>query len=94
MKKIVIVTALIFSIALAGLQSYVRSDAFSAKIRPYVTEPLTKALGPAVRIGKIKASLVPLYVEVRDAATTPALDRRCIPRRRADRDGDQWQAKV
>ena len=68
MKKIVIATALIFSIALVGLQIYVRSDAFSARIRPYVTEPLTKALGPAVRIGKIKASLVPLYVEVRDAA--------------------------
>lgn len=72
MKRFLIVMAVFLFIVIALLEIYVRSNAFSERIRPLVVEPLTAFFGPDVRIGKVKANLIPLYLEVRDISLSDA----------------------
>ncbi len=57
---------LLLAMLVIALDYYVQSDAFSARLRPYILSPLQEMLGPVARIGMIKANAVPLYIEVRD----------------------------
>ena len=56
----------LLALLVIALDYYVQSDAFSARIRPFIISPLQEMLGPGARIGWIKANAIPLYVEVRD----------------------------
>ena len=49
-----------------------QSDAFALRIRPLIAAPLQEALGPRASFGRIKASLLPLYLEVRDVVIPAA----------------------
>ncbi len=66
MKKRLFITAWLIAMLVIALDYYVQSDAFSARLRPYILSPLQEMLGPGARIGVIKANAVPLYLEVRD----------------------------
>lgn len=68
MRKIIIILAVAAALCFAGLWGYVQSDDFERRIRPYAEAPLRKALGKEARIGRIKAHLFPLSLEVRDLA--------------------------
>ncbi len=83
MKKIFILLIVLFIAALAALEIYVQSDAFAARIRPYIVEPLQQVLGPDARIGFVKVNLLPPFLEVRnivlpDERGTPAVTIRKI----------------
>ncbi len=66
MKKKLLILAVLAAVLVIALDYYVQSDAFSARLRPYLLSPLQEMLGPGARIGLIKANALPLYVEVRD----------------------------
>ncbi len=66
MKKRLFLIVLLLAMFVIALDYYVQSDAFSARLRPYILSPLQEMLGPDARIGMIKANAVPLYIEVRD----------------------------
>ncbi|MDH4164592.1 MAG: translocation/assembly module TamB domain-containing protein, partial [Nitrospirota bacterium] len=68
MKKKLIIFAGIVVVLFGGLWAYVRSDDCSLRIRPLVAGPLEQALGPGARVGRVRANLFPLYLEVRDIA--------------------------
>ncbi len=70
MRKTLIILLLAAVLVLVGLWAYVRSDDFESRIRPLVEAPLRQVLGPEARFGRIRASLVPLSLEVRDIALT------------------------
>ena len=71
MKRTVLIITIILIMLFAASWIYVQSDDFTVKVRPYVAGPLQDVLGPGARIGRIKANLLPLYLEVRDV-TVPA----------------------
>ncbi len=62
----------IIFIALAAIEVYVQSEAFSARIRPYVAKPLAAILGPDVQFGRVKANFIPLFIEIRDISLPAA----------------------
>lgn len=66
MKRTVSLIAILGLVLLAALWTYVQSDSFAARIRPLVAGPLQEALGTGARIGRVKANLLPLYLEIRD----------------------------
>ncbi len=66
MKRISIILIVLFVASLAALETYVQSDAFAARIRPYIVKPLQEILGADARIGFIKANFLPPYLEVRN----------------------------
>jgi autotransporter translocation and assembly factor TamB len=66
MKRYFFIIAALFLMLSAGLALYVRSDAFSARIRPVVVAYLQDTLGPGIVVGRVRAGLIPLYLEVRD----------------------------
>jgi len=66
MKRIALIIAVALFVLFAGLWTYVQSDAFAIRIRPLVAAPLQEVLGTGASIGWVKASLLPLYLEVRD----------------------------
>lgn len=68
MKKLVLIIGALLLALFAALALYVRSEAFSARIRPAVVSRLQAALGPAVVVGNVKAGLLPPHLEVRDIA--------------------------
>jgi len=71
MKKIPLIISVVILALFAALWTYVRSEAFAIRIRPLIDGPLQQVLGPGAVIGRVKASLLPLYLEVRDI-TIPA----------------------
>ena len=71
MKRTVLIITIILVMLFSAAWIYVQSDAFMVKVRPFVVGPLQDVLGPDARIGRIKANLLPLYLEVRDV-TIPA----------------------
>jgi autotransporter translocation and assembly factor TamB len=66
MKRTVLILTILLIALFAGSWIYVQSDDFSVKIRPFIAGPLQDILGPGAQVGRIKASLLPLYLEVRD----------------------------
>lgn len=66
MKKVVLLIMLFFLLLTVGVWTYVQSRSFSALIRPYVVGPVSRLLGREANIGRIKANLLPLYIELRD----------------------------
>lgn len=68
MRKSCIILIAAAVLCFVGLWTYVQSGDFEHRIRPFVETPLRKALGGEARIGRIKASLAPLSLEVRDIA--------------------------
>ncbi len=82
MKRTALIISLLGFILLAGLWTYVQSDAFAIRIRPLIVAPLQEVLGPGASIGWIKASLLPLYLEVRDITIPSSVNREAIAVRR------------
>lgn len=78
MKKYIIIIASTLFVLLTALEIYVQSDLFANKIRPSVAGPLAAALGPGAKIGKVKANLVPLFIEIRDISLVDARGRDTI----------------
>ncbi len=72
MKKTVIIILILILALVAGIESYVQSDAFTLKIRPLVLEPLKKLVGEDAKIGLVKAHFFPPYLEVRDISIPDA----------------------
>ncbi len=66
MKRKILIVLVLLTILLASLWTYVQSDSFSLRVRPYIVQPLQQILGPEAHIGWIKVNLIPLYLEVRD----------------------------
>jgi len=66
MKKRLFIMVWLIALLVLALDYYVQSDAFSARLRPYIVSPLQEMLGSGSRIGTIRANAVPLYIEVRD----------------------------
>jgi len=82
MKRIALILLLLAVALFAALWTYVQSDAFALRIRPLIAAPLQEALGPGAAIGRIKVSLLPLYLEVRDIAIPSPGNREAIAIRR------------
>lgn len=68
MKRGLLISAAVLFVLFAALWVYVESDAFSERIHPLVAGPLREVLGPDARIGRVKATLLPLVLEVRDVS--------------------------
>lgn len=68
MKRTAIIILSVAVLLFAALWTYVESDLFAERIRPAVVGPLQEVLGPGATIGKVKATLLPLVLEVRDVA--------------------------
>ncbi len=78
MKKIFIIIAIVLFVLLAGIVLYVQSDAFSRKIRPSVVESLRDILGADAEIGRVKANIIPPYIEVRDILIRDAYGKQAV----------------
>jgi translocation and assembly module TamB len=63
---------MLFLLLLVAAELYVRSDAFSARIRPYVDRSLAGLFGPTASVGTVRANLIPLYLELRDVTIPDA----------------------
>ncbi len=66
MKKVFLIIIILGLALLSSLEIYVQSDAFAARIRPYIVGPLQEVLGPDARIGFVKVNLLPPFLEVRN----------------------------
>jgi autotransporter translocation and assembly factor TamB len=66
MKRTILIIAIISLMLFAACWVYVQSDAFTLRIRPLIAGPLQDVLGPGANFGRIKANLLPLYLDVRD----------------------------
>lgn len=82
MKSRLAISAAALFLVFAALWTYVRSNDFSQRIRPYVLGPLQEALGPGAEIGRIKANLLPLSIEARDVVIPVPASRNVIAIRR------------
>ncbi len=82
MKRTALIISLVFFVLFAGLWTYVQSPAFAIRIRPLIMAPLQEILGPGASVGWIKASLLPLYLEVRDITIPSSVNREAIAIRR------------
>jgi len=82
MKRTALIIALLVFALFAAFWTYVRSDTFALKIRPLITAPLQEVLGAGATIGRIKASLLPLYLEIRDITLPSPGSRETIAIRR------------
>ena len=56
----------------AALEIYVRSDAFSERIRPLVVDRVAAFFGSDAQIGGVSANFIPLYLDVRDVTLNNA----------------------
>lgn len=61
---VIILVSILLVVTAAGF--YVQGESFSTRIRPFVAGALLRILGPEAKVGRVKANLIPLYVEVRD----------------------------
>ncbi len=66
MKRLLIISSILLVAVVAVLEVYVRSEAFSERIRPLVVERVAAFFGSDVEIGGVHANFIPLYLEVRD----------------------------
>lgn len=80
-RTILIVTILLLSLFIA-LWIYIQSDAFTLRIRPLLAGPLQDVLGTGANFGRIKANLLPLYIEVRDVTIPSSKNTEAIAIRR------------
>lgn len=64
-KFFIIISSFLFALLVAA-ELYVQSDAFALRLRPYVAAPLMEILGKDAQIGKVRANLIPLFIEARD----------------------------
>ena len=78
MKKVFIVIAIVLAGLVVTAEIYVRSDAFTGRIRASVAGPLQEILGPDAKIGFVRANFFPPYLEVRDIALPDAQGREAI----------------
>ncbi len=74
MKKYIIFISTIFFIALTALWAFVQSETFSIMLRERFGGTVSEILGPDVKFGRIKANLIPLYLEVRDVSVSNGSD--------------------
>lgn len=65
-KNAVIISLVSILLLIAAAGFYVQGETFSRRIRPLVVGPISRVLGPDAKLGRVKANLWPLYVEVRD----------------------------
>jgi len=82
MKRTIFIITIITFILLTACWIYIQSDAFTVRIRPFIAGSLQDVLGPGARIGRIKANLLPLYLEVRDVAIPSSRNSEAIAIRR------------
>ncbi|OGW51171.1 MAG: hypothetical protein A2078_13560 [Nitrospirae bacterium GWC2_57_9] len=78
MKKYVLFISVIIAILMVAAELYVRSNRFSDKIRPYVAGPLQEVLGTDALIGRVRANLLPPYIEARDISLPDGSGRRAV----------------
>lgn len=72
MKKALAILAVLVVLLLGAGELYVRSDGFSARIRPSLEGPLRELLGPEAYLGTVKANLLPPRLEARDISVPDA----------------------
>ena len=72
MKRLLIIGSILLVTAVAVLEIYVRSEAFSERIRPLVVERVAALFGADVQIGGVHANFIPLYLDVRDITLNDA----------------------
>ena len=82
MKRTILIISIISFILFAASWIYIQSDVFTLKIRSYIAGPLQDVLGPGAEIGRIKANLLPLYIEVRDVTVPHSRNTEAIASRR------------
>lgn len=73
MKKYIIFILIILLIALTALWAFVQSEAFSGMLRERFGGTVSEILCPDVKFGRLKANLIPLYLEVRDISVSNGL---------------------
>ena len=66
MKKTIVVLTAAGLLCFVALWVYVESDAFAERLRPYIVRPLMDVLGPRSQVGRVRITLLPFVVEVRD----------------------------
>jgi translocation and assembly module TamB len=66
MKRPLLIITIILCMLFTAFWVYIQSDVFTSRIRPFIAGPLQNVLGPGAQFGRIKANLLPLYLEVRD----------------------------
>lgn len=72
MRKTLFALFVIAFITFAAAWMYVQSDGFAARIRPFIVERIQSAIGKDAKIGRIKANLFPLSLEIRDTIVPSA----------------------
>jgi autotransporter translocation and assembly factor TamB len=82
MKKAFFIITILCCALAAALWAYVRSDSFAMRIRPLVVGPIQDVLGPGARIGRIRANLLPLYLEIRDITIPAGMNSEAVAVRR------------
>jgi len=66
-RSFVIIVSL-FVVLVGGISLYVRSDHFSSRLTEEVRARLDEATGSTVSVGKVGASFLPLFIEVKDVS--------------------------
>ncbi len=82
MKRTILIITIISFMLFTACWIYIQSDAFTLKIRPFIAGPVQDVLGPGARFGRIKANLLPLYLEVRDVTIPSSRNSEAIAIRR------------
>jgi hypothetical protein len=82
MKRIFLITTIVLFMLFIAFWIYIQSDVFSLRIRPLIAGPLQNVLGPGAEFGRIKANLLPLYLEVRDVTIPTSRNSEAIAIRR------------
>ena len=70
MKRTFFIITFAAFLLFASLWTYVQSDGFARRIRPFVVAQVQRAIGTEAQIGWVKANLFPLFLEVRDIRIT------------------------
>lgn len=82
MKRTILIITLISIMLFTASWIYIQSDLFTVKIRPYIAGPLQDVFGPGAQIGRIRANLLPLYLEVRDVTIPSSRNAEAVAIRR------------
>jgi hypothetical protein len=82
MKRTFLITTIVLFMLFTAFWVYIQSDVFTLRIRPLIAGPLNTMLGPGAQFGRIKANLLPLYLEVRDVTIPTSRNSEAIAIRR------------
>ncbi|HAR45943.1 MAG TPA: hypothetical protein DCS05_07180, partial [Nitrospiraceae bacterium] len=68
MRRSFVIIVSLFVVLVGGISLYVRSDHFSSRLTEEVRARLDEATGSTVSVGKVGASFLPLFIEVKDVS--------------------------